>query len=172
MALAAYMHFPFDSESANHYYQIMSKEMNRGPDAELSHIGKLISNDVKRRKRRAFLAGRVALEMIEQAIKSGQPSLQKAATIVSDIAYDTTVDGGKPLTSDPTDVKKCFRQFKDAAHLWAAQIEYEKEFQLAAANEHNLMKFLLIAIEIEEYLSNECSIRNWNPWRIPMSIKQ
>lgn len=170
LMLIGAMRYPNCEQSILHFRNVTGSDENETP-GKISEIGQLLKVDARGRKRQGHVVGHVSRNLVEALPDGSTLSLNKAVFLAVEAAKDATVSnkGFKPSTTSAID--KAFRHFKDVCHFWAAQVTDQELFKDIPNNDFSFRKFLMVAADFQEYISATSTIKNWNPWQVPVSLR-
>ena len=172
--IIGYRHYPDEPLSAR-IVAFAHAENARCPE-QPSRVGDRIESDIIRKGTQAMVAGEVLLRWMQIEEHDGEGSLKRAVFLVSEESYvdespairfevrdGNDVTTNVRISSDPSDVRRAFRSFKNSSHLLAASALHKSE----GNEERDLRSFCAIAYAIQEYAAHRLSIRGWDPWLVP-----
>jgi len=173
--LLAHMHFPDDDISAEQFVAVTRLEMKRrrrDANAPQGDIMGVVEGELLRNESLGRMAGDVALKMVNERARGGHPSLEYAASFVSE--YYTSEE--TPSYRYPTDVarlQKNVRRFKNSLHYWAAwQCCQTVDGLDFVRNPGNLWQLLIVAGLVQIALTKLKYFADCDPWCVPIEIFQ
>jgi len=172
------MNYPNCPQSIAHFRNVISLDEQITPGAR-SKIGELIHTDLVGRKRQGYVAGEVALRLIDLKRSGKDMSLNRAQFLVKEVVRGLEVIDGKGQKksfrpNSEAGIRAAFNEFTPSCHLWAALRAVEDVFVEASNSQLALREFLNVAAWLEAQLDQifaELPVKPWEPWRIPDVFK-